>query len=429
MFVSAKQQSRSSTLVLAKEDDYDADAAVFHLEEKSKKDNKQDSKAYTLFLCGSSGRPSSYGYVKADADGEKPLATTNQKGGARWESFRLVAAGAGCFRILSQHDTPWTLGGFDRTQFIILAGKGIIGGTPLELQFVPTAEPDGVTRFDKDSAGHKKKKAKDPNAPKRAKSAYLYFSAERTPQLKQDDADPPNPFDKDTEKAEHSQWFMKRVGAEWTAMDEDARQPYQALAEKDKKRHAEEMERYKPPPKEDNASAVAQGGGLSTPELPSGGARVLDRSDSRVLGAGASSSGDMKFRVGDAVSVRTTEAVWPRHTEGKVITIETDEEEEPYEVKNSAGQEPKTWWFSEDELELVSAARPEPARGASGGKVWWKDIPSSQFDKTSAGDIPRVLDKPTFKDIHRALESIKIPVVSTATVGLGLKNSHSPSRL
>ena len=127
----------------------------------------------------------------------------------------------------------------------------------------------------------------------------------------------------------------------------------------------------------------------------------------------------MKFRVGDLVSVRTTEAVWPRHTEGKVITIETDEEEEePYEVKNSAGQEPKTWWFSEDELELVSAARPEPARGAS-GKVWWKNIPSSQFDKTSAGDTPRVLDKPTFKDIHRALESIKIPVVSTATVGLG----------
>ena len=75
----------------------------------------------------------------------------------------------------------------------------------------------------------------------------------------------------------------------------------------------------------------------------------------------------MKFRVGDAVSVRTTE-VWPRHTEGKVITIETDEEEEPYEVKNSAGQEPKTWWFSEDELELVSAARPKTARGASGGK-------------------------------------------------------------
>ena len=60
----------------------------------------------------------------------------------------------------------------------------------------------------------------------------------------------------------------------------------------------------------------------------------------------------MKFRVGDAVSVRTTE-VWTRHTEGKVITIETDEEEEPYEVKNSAGQEPKTWWFSEAELEAA----------------------------------------------------------------------------
>ena len=143
-----------------------------------------------------------------------------------------------------------------------------------------------------------------------------------------------------------------------------------ALFEKDKKRYDEEMERYTPPPKEDNASAVAQGGGLNTPELPSGAARVLDRSASRVFGAGASTSGGMKFRVGDAVSVRTTEAVWPRSTEGKVITIETDEEEEePYEVKNSAGQEPKTWWFSEDELELVSAARPEPARGASGGKV------------------------------------------------------------
>ena len=117
---------------------------IAHLDEKSKKD-KQDSKAYTLFLCGSSGRPSSYGYVKADADSEKPLATTNPKGGARgWESFRLVAAGDGCFRIVSQHDTPWTLGGFDRTQFIILAGKGIIGGTPSHvlIHYIKTIHPE-----------------------------------------------------------------------------------------------------------------------------------------------------------------------------------------------------------------------------------------------------------------------------------------------
>ena len=83
------------------------------------------------------------------------------------------------------------------------------------------------------------------NAPKRAKSAYIYFSAERMSQLQQDGADPRNPFDKDTEKVEYYRWFMKQVGAEWKAMDEAARKPYQELAERDKKRYAEEMERYK----------------------------------------------------------------------------------------------------------------------------------------------------------------------------------------
>ena len=137
---------------------------------------------------------------------------------------------------------------------VALAGKGVTGA-PLELQFVPTAEPDGGTRFDKDSAGHKKKTAKDPNAPKRAKSAYLYFSAERTPQLKQDDADPPNPHDKETEKKVYNQWFMKQVGAEWKEMSDDDKEPYIEMNAADKERYAEEMEDYTPPPKEDSESS------------------------------------------------------------------------------------------------------------------------------------------------------------------------------
>eukprot|EP01047_Picozoa_sp_COSAG01_P102310 COSAG01_NODE_31922_length_589_cov_0.948980_1_plen_138_part_01 len=74
--------------------------------------------------------------------------------------------------------------------------------------------------------GKKKRKKKDPNAPKGAKSAYMFFSTQRRPQL----------------VASNPSWkfgeYGKAIGAEWGAMSDARKAPYQAPAEADKERYA-----------------------------------------------------------------------------------------------------------------------------------------------------------------------------------------------
>eukprot|EP01052_Picozoa_sp_SAG31_P034242 SAG31_NODE_3973_length_3702_cov_3.586848_4_plen_150_part_00 len=84
---------------------------------------------------------------------------------------------------------------------------------------------------DDEPAGRKKKAKKDPNAPKRACSAFMFYSIERRPQLKD----------------EHPDWsfgaFGKQIGTEWRSMSDGEKAPYEHQAEQDKIRYAREMGR------------------------------------------------------------------------------------------------------------------------------------------------------------------------------------------
>ena len=78
-----------------------------------------------------------------------------------------------------------------------------------------------------------KKKKKDPNAPKRPTTAFMYFSQanrgkikERYPDLKFGEV-------------------AKKTGEKWRALPEDKKEKYNKMAKKDKKRYEQEMERYK----------------------------------------------------------------------------------------------------------------------------------------------------------------------------------------
>lgn len=82
--------------------------------------------------------------------------------------------------------------------------------------------------------GKKKRKKKDPNAPKGAKSAYMFFSTLRRPQLVES-----NPSWKFGE-------YGKAIGAEWGAMSDAKKAPYQVQADADKQRYAAEMATYVP---------------------------------------------------------------------------------------------------------------------------------------------------------------------------------------
>lgn len=80
----------------------------------------------------------------------------------------------------------------------------------------------------------KPRKAKDPNAPKRPRSAYIYYSGEKRLEMKA-----ANPEMKTTEIA-------VELGKKWTALSERKKKPYLEKAAEDKKRYDAEMAEYKP---------------------------------------------------------------------------------------------------------------------------------------------------------------------------------------
>ncbi len=78
----------------------------------------------------------------------------------------------------------------------------------------------------------KKNVKKDPNAPKKAKTSYMYFCDDRRAALKAD-----NP------KASVGD-MSKIFGAEWKELSDDDKKPYEAKAAADKSRYAQEKGAY-----------------------------------------------------------------------------------------------------------------------------------------------------------------------------------------
>ncbi|KAL6706586.1 Non-histone chromosomal protein 6 [Coniothyrium glycines] len=76
------------------------------------------------------------------------------------------------------------------------------------------------------------KKKKDPNAPKRGLSAYMFFANEQREKVRED-----NPGIKFGEVG-------KVLGEKWKGLSEKQRQPYEAKAATDKKRYEEEKAAY-----------------------------------------------------------------------------------------------------------------------------------------------------------------------------------------
>eukprot|EP00924_Labyrinthula_sp_SR-Ha-C_P011756 augustus_masked-scaffold_69-processed-gene-0.59-mRNA-1 protein AED:0.05 eAED:0.07 QI:0/-1/0/1/-1/1/1/0/178 len=81
----------------------------------------------------------------------------------------------------------------------------------------------------------KRKRKKDPNAPKGAKSAYLFFSQDIREEVveelqKEGDVKPTD--------------IMKRIGARWREMSDDGKQPFVDKATEDKQRYDAEMKKY-----------------------------------------------------------------------------------------------------------------------------------------------------------------------------------------
>eukprot|EP00984_Skeletonema_dohrnii_P016702 scaffold7466_cov119-Skeletonema_dohrnii-CCMP3373.AAC.8 len=80
-----------------------------------------------------------------------------------------------------------------------------------------------------------KKKRKDPNAPKKPRSSFMYFSNAKRAEVKV--ANPDASFGE----------IGKLLGNEWKKLSDDGKIEYEERAEADKKRYQKEMEDYSPP--------------------------------------------------------------------------------------------------------------------------------------------------------------------------------------
>jgi len=82
----------------------------------------------------------------------------------------------------------------------------------------------------------KMKALKDPNKPKRAKSAYLFYCDDHRQKI----LDTMRKKKKKVNIADVS----KQLGAKWGGLSDAAKAPYQAKAQADRERYQEEMEQY-----------------------------------------------------------------------------------------------------------------------------------------------------------------------------------------
>lgn len=86
---------------------------------------------------------------------------------------------------------------------------------------------------DSSAKGKGKKKKKDPNAPKRATTAFMFYSAKMRPIIKEE-----KPDIKFTEMG-------KLIGEKWRGLSADDKKEFEEMADEDKKRYDEEMSKYK----------------------------------------------------------------------------------------------------------------------------------------------------------------------------------------
>ncbi|CAJ1937734.1 unnamed protein product [Cylindrotheca closterium] len=82
---------------------------------------------------------------------------------------------------------------------------------------------------------NKSKKKKDPNAPKRALTAYNFFFTQNRESIK-------SKLPAESTNTE----LMSEIGRQWKALAESKKQKYNKMAEKDKVRYANEMAKYTP---------------------------------------------------------------------------------------------------------------------------------------------------------------------------------------
>jgi len=101
-------------------------------------------------------------------------------------------------------------------------------------------------------ATKKSRKKKDKDAPKKALSAFMFFSNDVRDKVKAEN--PGIAFGE----------VGKKIGEMWKTLSAEDKAPYDAQADEDKKRYAEDMEAYRAKKKADGGEDDGEGGAVET---------------------------------------------------------------------------------------------------------------------------------------------------------------------
>jgi structure-specific recognition protein 1 len=99
------------------------------------------------------------------------------------------------------------------------------------------ASPKPLDEPTNDGSKRKQRAKKDPNAPKKSLSAYLFFSNAKRDQVKLENPDIAGKVGD----------IAKKLGEMWKELSDADKEPYNKMAEQDKERYAREMANYTPP--------------------------------------------------------------------------------------------------------------------------------------------------------------------------------------
>lgn len=112
------------------------------------------------------------------------------------------------------------------------AAKAVWDALPADKKVAPKPRK---TKGSKAAGGKAKKKKKDPNAPKRSRSAYIFYGASVRPEI----------------KAAHPDMavtvIMKEIGLMWAKVTDEGKTKFNQMAAADKVRYETEMRSYVPP--------------------------------------------------------------------------------------------------------------------------------------------------------------------------------------
>lgn len=212
---------------------------------------------------------------------------------------------------------------------------------------------DVISKLTSTNKSQRRKKLKDPNAPKRPRSAYIFYCQENRSNLSDMD----------------NKSILKELGKRWKTLTDKEKTPYVKMNEDDKVRYEREMETYTPPEhtEETTTGRRKKTRDPNAPKRPQSAFFLFSSDQRKKLKADPDTksvpSSELSKRIGELWRNLSDKkkAVYQKKYEANKVKYQHAKEEYESSLQTAAEESP------EEEPE-TEPPKPKPARKRRGGK-------------------------------------------------------------